>query len=105
MQGSKKILLAGFLCVFAGTLGAQSVQLRSFAEAPNNNQLISLTALKPVSDPDIGDVLMPISPANNATDVPLGIQAAPVPEPTTVAMTIFGVGLLVGAQRFRRSRR
>lgn len=89
------------LCLAIGTLAAQA----EFQRVSPNESGFQMLPINPDdrTPPQPIDPIVPGGFVLNPTAV--GVPAAAVPEPTTVAMTLFGAGMLVGWQRFRRQRR
>ncbi|HEY6071593.1 MAG TPA: PEP-CTERM sorting domain-containing protein [Chthoniobacterales bacterium] len=90
------------LCLAVGTVAAQA----GFQRVSPNNSGFTMLPIAPGDSREPPQPIDPIVPGGFVVD-PTAAPAtvAAVPEPTTVAMTLFGASLLAGVQRFRRKRR
>ncbi len=81
------------------------VDLRSHAGDSSGTQLISLTALEPVSGSRLSDTIMPIVPPNDESPnlIPVGATITAVPEPATISFVLLGLGMSGALLRFRRT--
>jgi hypothetical protein len=104
-QGKMVMICLAFVCVFAGGISAQMVDLRSHAGDSSGTQLISLTAPEPVSGSRLGDTIMPILPPNDESPnlIPGGAPITAVPEPATISFVLLGLGMSGALLRFRRT--